>query len=151
MMDLATLVPWATAGFGTGAGFLMVRWFVEWLSSRADINRASLDSGMMTLIEALQHRVEDQDTRLARIESENEALRERVDRQRGRERGLEEENEDLRKEAIAMRETIALLETRLSALENMFKTLPLSPEMQEAIDNLDKIAPARRKRRAASK
>lgn len=45
-MDLSALAPWATAGFGTGAGFLMVKWFVEWLSGRWDKQRETIDTAV---------------------------------------------------------------------------------------------------------
>gem|GEM_PF-4148020 len=149
MIDLAALAPWATAGFGTGAGFLMVKWFVEWISNRWDQNqgtlsqkRDNLDAGMAALIEGLQRQVAAQDVRLARVEDENKDLRERLDRQRGRETGLEDENRDLR-------EQLKAVETRLDALEAIFKKLPIPPEMQAQIDQLDETAPRRRRRTKA--
>lgn len=68
--------------------------------------------------------------RLSRVERENEDLRERLDRQRGRERTLEQENTDLRAQ-------VRQLEARLAALESLFRTHPLTPEMQAAIDALE--------------
>lgn len=144
-MEFSTLAPWATAGVGSGVGFLMVKWFVEWLSGRWDKQRETIDSGLMALIEALQKQVKDQDERIARVEVENASLRERVDEQRGRERDLEKENDGLRKEAIEMREHIAALETRLAAIESFFKTLPLTTEQQAVIDSLNKTSARRRK------
>lgn len=146
MFNLEALAPWATAGFGTGAGFLVVKWFVEWLSGRWDQNEGSLsqkrnnlDASINVLIEALQHQVADQEVRIARVEQENEKLRQRVDRQRTRETSLEEENQDLRDQLKAV-------ETRLAALESIFKTLPASPELQALLDKLDETAPRRNRR-----
>lgn len=78
--------------------------------------------------------------RLEKVEKENEGLRDRIDKQRGRERSLEHENEQLRQH-------VDQLETRLSALEALFKSLPLSPEMEAELARLDETAP--RKRRVA--
>lgn len=76
--------------------------------------------------------------RLSRVEKENEDLRERLDRQRGRERSLEHENELLRNQ-------VASLEKRLSAIEHLFKTQPLTPEMEAAIARLDPVETPRRR------
>lgn len=76
--------------------------------------------------------------RLTKVEAENDALRERLDRQRGERTTLEHENE-------ALRHDIKHLETRLAALENLFRTIPLTAEMQAQLDSLDQLAPRKRK------
>ena len=143
-MDFASIAPWVAAGGSSGLAFFALRWLVEWLSNRFDQNqtnmaskRDNLDAGMAALIEALQKQVAAQDIRIDRIEEENKELRKRIEGQRDREVGLEDENKDLR-------EQVKALENRLDALEALFKTLPIPPELQAEIERIDKATPRRR-------
>tara|TARA_B100000678_G_C18109983_1_gene462344 strand:- start:218 stop:631 length:414 start_codon:yes stop_codon:yes gene_type:complete len=81
-------------------------------------------------VQRLGAEVERMAKRLTALEKENEALRERIDRQGSRERKLQQENDQLRDQVVA-------LETRLAALENLFRTQPLTAEMQEALEKLE--------------
>lgn len=143
-MDFASIAPWMAAGGSFGGVVLGVKWLIEWLSNRSDQNhsnmkakRDNLDAGMTALIEALQKQVAAQDLRIDRIEEENKELRKRIEGQRDREVGLEDENKELR-------EQVKALEHRLDALEALFKTMPVSPELQAQIDRIDTTAPRRR-------
>lgn len=136
-MDLTTIAPWVAAGGSSGLAFFALRWLVEWMSNRFDQNntniaskRENLDAGMVTLIEALQKQVLDQDRRI-------DELTKRVDGQREREITLEDENDDLRGQVKA-------LEKRLDELEALFKRLPIPPELQAEIERIDQTAPRRR-------
>lgn len=108
----------------------------EWPKSRAETRKLSEETETSEW-GRFQREIGRLEERLTRVEKENEELRERLDRQRGRERTLEHENEQLRQH-------VDRLEMRLAALEALFKSQPLTPEMEEALARLDTATPRRR-------
>lgn len=67
---MSNLIPWATAGVGSGVGFLFVKWFVEWVSGRVDKRRDDLDAGNSRLLAALEKRVAALTERLEKVEDD---------------------------------------------------------------------------------
>lgn len=74
---IETLPAWVGLGAGGGAGFYMLKWFIEWLGGRVDKREASLESGVarldaatQKLIENLQRRLDDVTDRLIVVEHE---------------------------------------------------------------------------------
>lgn len=75
-------------------------------------------------IDRLQQRLSEQEQKIATLER---ADHERADR----ERELERENR-------ALKMKVGRLESRIRAMENIFKVGPISPEMQAQLDELDR-------------
>lgn len=121
-------------GGGVIAAFLLH--LREGPKALAEARRVTVETGAAQWA-SLQKEIGRLEGRLEKVEKENEELRERIDRQRGRERTLEHENGVLRAQVEA-------LETRLAALESLFKAHPLSAEMKAALARLDETSPRKR-------
>jgi predicted RNase H-like nuclease (RuvC/YqgF family) len=139
MMDWPTILALGQLVIGGGLGAAVLMHLREAPKSRADARKVTIAADA-ELWANLNQEIGRLSMRLEKVEKENEALRDRVERQRGRERTLEQENDTLRQH-------VDRLETRLAALEGLFKSLPLTPEMEAALSKLDEAGP--RKRRVA--
>lgn len=69
-----------------------------------------------------------------RIDGELEEMRKRFDKLA---KDSAAEKQTLERENKALRSKVARLETRVTGLESIFKTHPISPEMQAELDKLD--------------
>lgn len=64
------IAPWASFGAGAGAGFVMLKWFLDWLGGRMDKRADAYERATQRLMEGLERRVEGLTNRLERVESE---------------------------------------------------------------------------------
>lgn len=77
---LSWIVPYATFGGSAGAGFVLIRWMLDWASGRIDKNRASLDAGTEKHIDRLEKLIERQDEKIRLLEErQEECERERAE------------------------------------------------------------------------
>ncbi|MXO64840.1 hypothetical protein GRI91_03625 [Altererythrobacter endophyticus] len=64
------IAPWAAFGGGAGAGFVFLKWFLEWVAGRMDRRADAIDAGTQRLIMGLESRVVALTERLDHVESE---------------------------------------------------------------------------------
>lgn len=64
------IAPWASFGAGAGAGFVFLKWFLDWIAGRMDKRHETIERAAMRLMEGLEKRVDDLTIRLDIAEKE---------------------------------------------------------------------------------